>query len=85
MGYILPITHFQADQYAIRDIVSKAKNYKKEEIYPVAKIANFSANLEMKHPSQTSYQEKHMHEEQAANEKLMAQLTGIGTYFHAQI
>lgn len=85
MGYILPITHYQAEQYAVRDIVSKTKNYKKEEVHPAAKIAHFPANLEMKYPSQTSYQKKQRHEEQVTNEKLIAELTGKGTYFHAQI
>ncbi|MED5098810.1 hypothetical protein P9858_01600 [Niallia circulans] len=85
MGYILPISHYQAEQYAVRDIVSKTRNYKKEEIYPAAKIINFSNNLELKYPFQTSYQKKQRHEEQVANEKLIAELTGKGTYFHAQI
>ncbi|AYV65526.1 MULTISPECIES: hypothetical protein [Niallia] len=85
MGYILPITHYQAEQYAVRDIISKTKNYKKEEIYPAAKIVNSSTYLQIKYPSQTSYQKKQRHEEVVPNEKLIAQLTGKGTYFHAQI
>lgn len=85
MGYILPITHYQAEQYAVRDIVSKTKIYKKEATYPVAKLANLLTNQDVKYPSPSFYEKNKMHEKQVANEKLIAQLTGKGTYFHAQI
>lgn len=85
MGYILPITHFQAEQYAVRDIVSKAKTYKKEATYPVAKIANLPTNQDTNYPSPLFYQKNKLHEKQVINEKLIAQLTGKGTYFHAQV
>lgn len=85
MGYILPITHFQTEQYAVRDIVSKTKNYKKEAMYPVAKLANLPSNQDEKDSSPFFYQKNKRHEKQIANEKLIAQLTGKGTYFHAQI
>ena len=51
MGYILPITHYQAEQYAVRDIVSKTKSYKKEATYPVAKLANLLTNQDVKYPA----------------------------------
>jgi len=85
MGYILPITHFQAEQYAVRDIVSKTKIYKKEATYPVAKIANLPANQEEKSSSKPFSPKNNMHELKVANEQLIAQLTGKGTYFHAQV
>jgi hypothetical protein len=85
MGYILPITHFQAEQYAVRDIINKTKTYKKEAMYPVAKIANLPTNQDTNYPSQSFYQKSKLHEKQVANEKLLAQLTGKGTYFHAQV
>lgn len=85
MGYILPINHFQAEQYAVRDIVSKTRIYKKEAAYPVAKIANLPTNQEEESSSKAFNQKNKMHEIKVANEQLIAQLTGKGTYFHAQV
>ncbi|WP_400246565.1 hypothetical protein AB3U99_06815 [Niallia sp. JL1B1071] len=85
MGYILPMTHFQVEQYAVRDIVSKTKIYKKEAAYPVAKIANLPTNQDEKSSTKAFYQKNKTHEIKVANEQLIAQLTGKGTYFHAQV
>lgn len=83
MGYILPIRHYEQEQYHIRDIASKQKTYKKEEVAKIAKIDNAVEYRKLQ--NETEYNQIQMHENSISKERMIAQITGKGTRFHASI
>ncbi|KAB7667583.1 hypothetical protein [Bacillus sp. B1-b2] len=84
MGYILPIRHYEQEQYNIRDIASKQKIYKKEEVTKIAKINNTMDHLQLQKEADDLTKQQ-MHENQLLKERMIAQITGKGTRFHASI
>lgn len=90
MGYILPIRNYEQEQYSIRDITNKQKVYKKEEVNAISKVHNTMENHQLLSeyvhiPTKRVTAKQETHENQTSKDKLVAQLTGKGTHFHASI
>jgi len=88
MGYILPVRNYEQEQYSIRDIHSKEKIYKKEEVHPIAKINlpnDIQNSFRNSLPAKKGLERQQMHESLTGKEKLIAKLTGKGIYFHASV
>ncbi|MFT8321087.1 MAG: hypothetical protein ABF649_09290 [Bacillus sp. (in: firmicutes)] len=91
MGYILPITNYQYEQYALREIGRKTNPYKQQEIPRIVHVDNRLQDLhdetkeqkgkvyparQMNHPTNQMHENK-------VKDSLIAKLTGKGENFHA--
>ncbi|MGP7817236.1 hypothetical protein [Niallia sp. 01092] len=88
MGYILPITNYQYEQYTLREIGKKTNPYKQQEISRIFPINNRlqketkDANENIFNHISVSHSNNQMHENKDIS-LLEAQLTGKGRNFHA--
>ncbi|WP_404451761.1 hypothetical protein LG329_15670 [Virgibacillus necropolis] len=91
MGYILPITHFQYQDYQNRVTKKDQDPYYIEHPYKVildTKSREMEAEEETRNngkPFKPNYYYKPMHTEDPMNEKMYSKLTGKGLHFSETI
>ncbi|WP_445486723.1 hypothetical protein [Niallia sp. 03133] len=88
MGYILPITNYQYEQYALREIGRKTNPYKQKEIPSIIQVENRLQGKE-EEGSENIFISPYTSANQTIKKKeyhlLAAKLTGKGSNFHAWI
>lgn len=91
MGYILPITHFQYQDYQNRVTKKEDDPFYIEHPYKVIldtksrEMEEREDTLENGKPNKTNYYNKQMPVEQIKNDKIYSNITGKGQHFSESI
>lgn len=84
MGYVLPISHYQYNDYKNRVIQDKLDPFYIESPYKIILPSRYQDILH-EQPQQSSINTKHHHPKHDEVEKVYANLTGKGQYFSERV
>lgn len=85
MGYIAPITHYQYNQYAEREVIKKYDPYRFVPIKPIKPAINPPESQPTKNPVNPQHfkktTKKHHHNHNGKIDKIYGEITGEGLLF----
>ncbi|MGG0740845.1 hypothetical protein [Niallia taxi] len=82
MGYILPLTNYQYEQYVRQDLSLKEKSFKSEKINAPAAVSTTYENERQFLAASASNKQEFSKREREGADKLFAELTGKGQNFN---
>lgn len=82
MGYILPLTNYQYEQYVRQDLSLKEKSFKSEKINAPAAVSTTYENERQFLAASASNKQEFFKREREGADKLFAELTGKGQNFN---